>query len=197
MNMKLSRSRAAGATIGAAELRGSAIRRVARMILAGSLLAAVAALAVPGVALATPDHTGCSAVAVGQTSGWCGLYPGNAVDNVKELGQVLVSSDGLSLTIQTQDMTTGAAPATSFACLTADDSAAATHRLQATQCADSGGAWLPFTGGALTIDLTAYPQFLDAQFTAQVAAGQNAENANGDAFYNNFSVSTLTGGIPG
>jgi len=44
------------------------------------------------------------------------------------------------------------------------------------------------------VGLTAYSQFLNAQFTVQVAANRDANNANGDAFYNNVSVNTVTGG---
>ena len=83
-------------------------------------------------------------------------------------------------------------PATSFACLTATPSAQIIHRLQNTLCTRSGGIWLPFTGGALTISLLAYPQFLQAVFTIQVAANQDSNSSNGDAFYNNVSVSTVT-----
>jgi hypothetical protein len=152
------------------------------------------AVVAPSWASATPVHGGCVTTAAGGSSGWCGLYPGNAVDNTKELGLVAVSADGQTLTVQTQDAGTGALPATSFACLTATPSAEITHRLQQTQCADNGGVWLPFTGGALTIDVSGYPQFLDTTFTVQVAASSSAKDANGDAFYNTFSVSTVTGG---
>ena len=54
--------------------------------------------------------------------------------------------------------------------------------------------WFPIDGGSQTIDLSAYPQFLNAQFTVQVAANQDAHNSNGDAFYNNIAASTKTGG---
>ena len=43
----------------------------------------------------------------------------------------------------------------------------------------------------MTIDLSRYPQFLNTQFTIQVAANQDANNANGDAFYNNVTASTV------
>ncbi|MGO9909838.1 MAG: hypothetical protein ACLPQS_01555 [Acidimicrobiales bacterium] len=177
------------------------LRRVIRRwapvaLMSGSLVVGFTA-AIAGTAGATPAHTGCAAVSVGESSGWCGLYPGNATGNTKELGQVTVSGDGQSLVIQTEDASSGAAPATSFACLTATDPTQITHRLQDTQCGDEGGVWLPFTGGSLTVDLTAYPQFLDTQFTVQVAANADAGNANGDAFYNNFSVSTVPSGENG
>ena len=150
------------------------VRRLTLLALTGGLLAA--------------------GVTVGAGAALAGLYPGNAVNNAKELGLVTVSADGQSLTVQTQDAGMGGVPSTSFACLTAAASAQITHRLQQTQCAAIGGVWFPFAGGSLTIDLTAYPQFLDTAFTVQVAANRSAENANGDAFFNNFSVSTLTGG---
>jgi hypothetical protein len=169
------------------------VRRLTLLALTGGLLAAGVTVGA-GAALAGVSRTGCSDATVGQSSGWCGLYPGNAVNNAKELGLVTVSADGQSLTVQTQDAGMGGVPSTSFACLTAAASAQITHRLQQTQCAAIGGVWFPFAGGSLTIDLTAYPQFLDTAFTVQVAANRSAENANGDAFFNNFSVSTLTGG---
>ena len=49
---------------------------------------------------------------------------------------------------------------------------------------------VPDRGRIATIDLSLYPQFRNAQFTVQVAANQDANNANGDAFYNNFTVNT-------
>ncbi len=173
-------------------MRGSP-KRVGALALAGALLTGVVVLGVPGAAGADVPHGGCGAVAVGQSSGWCGLYPGNAVANVQELGQVTVSADGLSLTVQAQDASTGVVAATSFACLTATPATQITHRLVNSLCVANGGTWLPFTGGSLTVNLQSYPQFLNAQFTVQVAANADAKSSNGDAFYNNLSVSTLTG----
>jgi hypothetical protein len=186
----------AGSPTNRSQLRRLIWRLAPVALVSGSLMVGVTAAMVSSAG-ATPAHTGCATASVGESSGWCGLYPGNATGNAKELGQVTVSGDGQSLTIQTEDASSGAAPATSFACLTAADPTQITHRLQDTQCADAGGVWLPFTGGSLTVDLTAYPQFLDTQFTVQVAANADARNANGDAFYNNFSASTVTGGING
>jgi hypothetical protein len=88
-------------------------------------------------------------------------------------------------------------PATSFACLVFVPASQVTRRLQDTQCAMAEGVWFPANGGSVTIDLTQYPQFLNTQFTVQVAANQSADSSNGDAFYNNFSVSTVSGGPPG
>jgi hypothetical protein len=51
--------------------------------------------------------------------------------------------------------------------------------------------WISSDGGSFTVDLTQYPQFLNAQFAVQVAASPSAGNSNGDASYNNFSVSTM------
>ena len=107
-----------------------------------------------------------------------------------------VSTDGRSLTVQTQDASSGVVAATSFACLTTTGASLITHRLEQSLCTAMGGVWLPYSGGSLTIDLTAYPQFLNTQFTVQVAANHDANNANGDAFYNNVSVSTVTAGSP-
>jgi len=171
--------------------------RAALALVASGAVAFCGSVVMSSSASATPVHSGCGNAAAGSDSGWCGLYPGNAVDNVKELGLVAVSADGQTLTIQTQDADSGDIPATSFACLTSAAATDITHRLQATQCADVGGVWFPYTGASLSIDLTAYPQFLNTQFTVQVAASGSAKNANGDAFYNNFSVSTVaTGGGP-
>ena len=102
-----------------------------------------------------------------------------------------VSADGASIVVETQDASSGAAPQTSFVCLVSSPASQITHRLQATLCAAAGGAWIPFPGGSLTIDLWQYPQFLNTQFTMQVAANHNATDANGDSFYNNVDVNTL------
>lgn len=142
-------------------------------------------------------HTGCASVAVGGSSGWCGLYPGNATDNVRELGQVSINASGTMLTVQTADASTGVLPATSFACLVFTPPSQIVHRLQDQQCAASGGVWFPIAGSSQTIDLTAYPQFLNAQFTVQVAANQDAKSSNGDAFYNNIAADTTSGVSPG
>jgi hypothetical protein len=166
-----------------------------------SMLVGVAALAliVSFAASAGADvaHTGCSSVAAGASSGWCGLYPGNATDNVRELGQVSINASGTMLTVQTADASTGVLPATSFACLLFTPPSQIAHRLQGQQCEAAGGVWFPITGGSQTIDLSAYPQFLDAQFTVQVAANQDAKNSNGDAFYNNIAADTTGGTLPG
>ena len=137
-------------------------------------------------------HSGCAAVSVGGNSGWCSLYPGNATSNTQEQGLVSVSSTGSSITVQTQSASTGVLTETSFACLTSMPASQITQRLQDARCAAAGGVWIPFFGGSVTIDLTPYPQFRNAQITVQVAANQSANNANGDAFYNNVSVSTVS-----
>jgi hypothetical protein len=149
------------------------------------------ALASSTAASATPPHGGCAAVSAGASSGWCPLYPGNATSNTQELGMVTVSADGSSIQVETQNASNGAAPQTSFVCLVSSPASQIAHRLPATLCAAAGGVWIPFTGGSLTIDLWQYPQFLNAQFTMQVAANHNAGDANGDSFYNNVGVSTL------
>ena len=159
------------------------------VIVGPALVASFAAVASADVA-----HTGCNSVAAGASSGWCGLYPGNATDNVRELGQVSINASGTSLTVQTADASTGVLPATSFACLLFTAPSDITHRLQGQQCAASGGVWFPVAGGSTTIDLTGHPQFLNSQFTVQVAANQDASNSNGDAFYNNIAANTKTGG---
>ena len=123
-----------------------------------------------------------------------GLFPGNATNNVRELGQVSINASGTSLTVQTSDASSGVVPATAFACLLFTPASQIAHRLQAQQCATAGGVWFPMAGSSTTIDLTAYPQFLNAQFTVQVAANQDANNANGDAFYNNITADTTTTG---
>jgi hypothetical protein len=115
---------------------------------------------------------------------------------VPELGQVTISADGTSLVVQTQSASSATVPATSFACLVFVSASQITQRLQNTQCAKAGGIRFPASGGSFTIDLAQYPQFLNMQFTVQVAANQSANSSNGDAFYNNFSVSTVTGGTP-
>ena len=145
---------------------------------------------------AAEPHTGCKSVASGGSSGWCGLYPGNATSNTKELGMVTVSSDGMTIVVDTQSASTGDAPETSFVCLVATPAAQITKRLQDSHCDSAGGVWLPFTGGSLTVDLSQYRQFQNATFTVQVAANQNASDANGDSFYNNVSVSTVASGGP-
>jgi hypothetical protein len=151
--------------------------------------------AVASPAGAAEPHTGCTAISAGTTSGWCGLYPGNATTNVRELGLVALSADGTKLTVQTQDADAGVVPATSFACLTATPISEIVHRLQNEQCVAGGGGWFPVASGAQVIDLSAYPQFLNATFTVQVAPNKSANNSNGDAFYNNVAVdSTSSGG---
>jgi len=171
--------------------RRAEARRVV-MALTGATAVAFAIGLSPSAAGATVPHSGCTA-SVGGSSGWCGLYPGNATSNTQEFGQVTVS-DGSSILVQTENASNGAAPLTSFVCLVSTPAAQITHRLQDTQCNAAGGVWLPFTGGSLVIDLSQFPQFLDSQFTIQVAANEHANDSNGDAFYNNVSVSTITTG---
>ncbi len=170
------------------------VKRHATAIRAALVASVAFAIAGAGATIASADiaHTSCGSVAVGASSGWCGLYPGNAVDNVRELGQVSVDASGTMLTVQTADAATGVIPATSFACLVFTPPSQITHRLQRQQCAAAGGVWFPMAGGSQTIDLTGYPQFVNAQFTVQVAANQDANNSNGDAFYNNIAASTVT-----
>lgn len=168
---------------------------MARLVLAAGIaamgtLGAVALAVAPASAATAPT---CTAVADGQSSGWCALYPGNATGNVQELGDVALSLDGSTLTVQTQSASTGTVPDTSFACLLATDPGST--RMQETLCTQAGGVWIPFTSGAVTIDLTQYPQFSGTTFTVQVAANQDANSANGDAFYNNVTVSDTTGSI--
>jgi len=145
---------------------------------------------------AAEPHSGCAAVSAGGNSGWCGLYPGDATSNVQDLGSVAVSSDGSTITVQTESVSTGMAPETSFACLVSTPASQITKRLQDRHCTSANGIWLPFDGGSLSINLNQYPQFANATFTIQVAANANAHNANGDAFYNNFSVSTVVASGP-
>jgi len=173
-----------------------AAARMAMALIGTSLVVATVALT-SAAANADVSHSGCTSVIVGGSSGWCGLYPGNATSNVQELGQVTISADGTSLVAQTQSASSGTVPATSFACLVFVPASQVTRRLQDTQCAMAEGVWFPANGGSVTIDLTQYPQFLNTQFTVQVAANQSADSSNGDAFYNNFSVSTVSGGPPG
>ena len=170
--------------------------RSARVLCRGLavIVGTVVVASVATIASADTAHTGCSSVGVGATSGWCGLFPGNAIDNVRELGQVSINANGTVLTVQTADASTGVVPATAFACFLFAPASQITHRLQGQQCAAAGGVWFPMAGGSTAIDLTAYPQFLNAQFTVQVAANQDAHNANGDAFYNNIAANTTTTG---
>ena len=152
------------------------------------LLAAVASPA------ERPAALGRTAAPAGTSPGWCGLYPGTR-PTTPELGLVSLSADGTKLTVQTQDADSGVVPATSFACLTATPISEIVHRLQDEQCAKAGGVWFPIAGGSQVIDLAEHPQFLDAQFTVQVAANKSANSSNGDAFYNNVAVdSTSSGG---
>ena len=46
-------------------------------------------------------------------------------------------------------------------------------------------------GGSLTVDLSLVPALGGTTFTVQVATGPSAHDANGDAFYANFHVSTV------
>jgi hypothetical protein len=170
--------------------------------LRAGLLVACGLLVVASIATtagADVAHSGCNTVGAGASSGWCGLYPGNATGNVRELGQVTISTSGTMLTVQTADASTGVVPATSFACLLLTPPSQIVHRLQGQQCSAAGGVWFPMAGGSETIDLTAYPQFLNTHFTVQVAANQDANNSNGDAFYNNIATDTTTTGgtLPG
>lgn len=157
---------------------------------AAGTLGAVALAAAPASAATAPT---CTSVANGQDSGWCALYPGSATDNVQELGDVALSADGSTLLVQTQSAADGTVPDTSFACLLAVDPGRT--RMQQTQCTDAAGVWIPFTGGSVTIDLAQYPQFAGTDFVVQVAANQDANSANGDAFYNNVAVADSSGGI--
>ena len=172
----------------------SKIRLSAAMFIAsGALAVGGAGVLGAGVAFATPVHTGCTAIAAGGSSGWCGLYPGNATDNVRDLGQVSLSGDASMLTIKTLSVDSGAAPRTSFACLTKVPAAQITHRLQDTQCNDLGGVWITWSGPSITINVSQYTQFAGGNFTVQVAANEKAGNGNGDAFYNSFGVTGFIG----
>ena len=165
------------------------IRRIAATLLAsGALAVSGGAILVPSIASATPVHTGCSPTYVNGTSGWCGLYPGNATDNVKDLGQVTLTGNAQLLTIQTLSVDSGAAPRTSSACLSFISSNQINHRLQDTQCTKAGGVWFTWTGPSTTINLTQYTQFYGQIFSVQVQANEHAGNGNGDAFYNGFDV---------
>ena len=171
------------------------IRRRPRALARRSGLAVTGALLLAAVASpagATEPHSGCTAISAGTSSGWCGLYPGNATNNARELGLVSLSADGTKLTVQAQDADSGVVPATSFACLTATPISEIVHRLQDEQCAKAGGVWFPIAGGSQVIDLAEHPQFLNAQFTVQVAANKSANSSNGDAFYNNVAVDSTS-----
>ena len=167
----------------------SRIGRTAMGIIAGGALA-LSGFGIMGAnfASATPVHTGCAPVHTFASSGWCGLYPGNATNNVQDLGQVSLSSNTTMLTIQTQSVDNGTAPRTSFACITSVPADQITHRLQDTQCTKDGGVWITWTGPSITVDMSQYPQFAGTVYTVQVAANDNAGNGNGDAFYNSFTV---------
>lgn len=156
----------------------------------GTAVTAALALSLLGAAPAVAGGTCPTSIADGQSSGWCGLYPGTASTNIQEYGQVTLSSDGSTLTVQTQSASSGVVAGTSFACLTPTDPGST--RLQEEQCAQDSGVWFPFSGGSVTIDLTQYPQFLNTQFNVQVAANQDANNSNGDSFYDNFTVMDST-----
>jgi hypothetical protein len=172
--------------------------------LAGAVLAATSAAALamtaPGVAFAagapglpiTATGPVCGTVAAGQSSGWCALYPGRAVDNVQQLGAVSVGPDGTVLTVQAEGASTGTPPATASVCLTPVDPGRS--RLQHAQCVAAGGVWIPFTGGSVTIDLAQYPGLEGTTFTVQVGANGDAVDANGDAWYGNFGVTSSLGG---
>ena len=164
-------------------------------VAAGTVAAASLSLSLVGAAPAAASTTAptCTTVTDGQSSGWCNLYPGNATDNVQELGMVALSLDGSTLTVSTQSATSGVVADTSFACLTA--TSPGDTRMQDAQCTKADGVWIPFTGGSVTIDLAQYPQFVGTQFNVQVAANQDANSANGDAFYNNVTVSDSSGGV--
>lgn len=178
----------------APSLRGRVLGHLAASTMVASTLAAGVML-LPTAAHADVVHNSCQAVYAGGSSGWCGLYPGNATDNVQELGQVTLSSDGTSIVVATESASSGTVPATSFACVLSTPASEITHRLQGTQCAKAGGVWFPASGGTISIDLTQYPQFLNSSFTVQVAANQSANSSNGDSFYNNVTVtSTAAGG---
>jgi len=163
-------------------------RLSAALLSSGALVLGGVGLLGVGPASATPVHQGCAAVFTFAPSGWCNLYPGNASNNVKDLGAVSLSSNTQLLTIQTQSVATGAAPRTSFACLTLVPAGQIDHRLQDTQCEATGGVWFTWTGPSTTIDLSNYPQFMGTIYSVQVAANDNAGNGNGDAFYNSFTV---------
>lgn len=177
---------------------GNRSRRRALALAGTALVGAALIVAATGIsptaANAAPPHAGCAPAAAGGSSGWCGLYPGNATANVQELGQVTVCADGQSLLIQTEDAVTGSVPDTSFACLVMTDPSQITHRLHQSLCERAGGAWFSADGGSIAINLAQDPQSLNAQFTVQVAASHSADNGNGDAFYNDVSVNTVAGG---
>lgn len=161
-----------------------------RLAVALGVTAAALSVSLLGAAPAMAGGTCPTSIVDGQGSGWCGLYPGTASNNVQEYGQVTLSSDGTSLTVDTQSASSGVLPDTSFACLTSVDPGST--RLQEEQCAQDGGVWVPFSERTTTIDLTQYPQFLNTSFNVQVAANQDASDANGDSFYDNFTVMDST-----
>src|SRR5579862_9452512 len=93
----------------------SALTRASAIILNKWSLAALcgAALVAGGVqvsgnaALASPVRNGCGTTSSGQSSSWCGLYPGNATQNTQEQAQVSLSQDGTTLIVQTQNTSDG------------------------------------------------------------------------------------------
>ena len=160
----------------------------------GTVFGATLSLSLLGASPAMAGGTCPTSIADGYSSGWCGLYPGSASSNVQEYGQVALSSDGTALTVETESASTGVVPDTSFACLTVTDPGST--RLQEELCAQEDGIWIPFSGGSTTVDLSQYPQFLNTQFNVQVAANQDANSANGDAFYGNFTIVDSTAFTP-
>ena len=176
--------------------RWTGIGRLAAVSLGATLAAAsLVGLSSTIGGAAAPD-TVCSSASSGGSSGWCGLGPGHANSNTRVQGMVSVSSDGQTIVVNTQDTVSGNAPRTSFVCMVSSPASLVTGRLQETRCGAAGGVWLTFTGGSLTIDLSQYGPFQNAQFTIQVAANPDAANANGDSFYANFGVSTSSSGPP-
>lgn len=162
-------------------------QRFATLVACASITIGSAVVLGPSVASATKPHTGC-AVSVGTSSGWCGLYPGNATNNVKDVASVTMSGDGSLLTIATLSLDTNAPPRTSMSCISMVPLVVQTHRLQAEQCSAINGVWFTWSGASITIDLTQFPQFYGGNFSVQVGANKDAGNGNGDSFYNGFGV---------
>ncbi len=177
-----------------------ALRRRARLIaLASASILAGATVLAPAAADAAliGPPSACHAVAPGGRSGWCPLTPGKASGNVRAFGEVSLDSSASVLAVRTVDASTGTPPATTFACIVPLADAPADVRLQETQCRRQGGLWFAVDGGSLTVDLSLVPALGGTTFTVQVATGPSAHDANGDAFYANFHVSTVASVPPG
>ena len=169
----------------------------------GAIALLIGALFALRLATASASPTGgalCGDVEAGSTSAWCALRAsGTTPSDTRANGQVTLSSDGTTLTVNTEDnaqgnQTLGAAPYSSEACIYPPPQQPREARLDdPAKCSAAGGtlvSWLQ-TNSSGSIPVPA--ALVGKDFFVYVAAHPSAtDNAHGTAFHGTFEVNGAT-----